>query len=49
MNKVLREEKKPGPLSAVLLEIAPEEEFIDIKTGPRKFITPPLDLNEIIK
>ncbi len=47
INKVLREEKKPPSLSALLIQIIPEEAPAPAK-GPKKFITPPINLNEIL-
>lgn len=48
INKILREEKKPPTLSALLLEITPEEETIEPTNRPKKFITPPINLGEIL-
>jgi len=49
MNKVIREQKRPGPLSALLLEIVAED-LPATETKQRKgFITPPINLEEIIK
>lgn len=47
INKILREEKRPPSLSALLMEIIPEEEPIIIAQGKKDFITPPIALNEI--
>jgi len=49
MNRVLREQKKPGPLSALLLEIITEEIPVQLNKQKRVFITPPILLEEIIK
>jgi hypothetical protein len=49
MNKVLREQKKPDPLSALLLEIVAEDIPIPGAKQRRDFITPPILLGEIIK
>lgn len=49
INKVLREQKKPRPLSALLLEIAAEEQAAPEIQSPKKFITPPIILNEILR
>ncbi|MBU2036704.1 hypothetical protein KJ866_00625 [Patescibacteria group bacterium] len=48
IQKVLREEKKPPTLGALLLEIAPEEELFEPANKPKKIITPPIILNEIL-
>lgn len=48
INKILREQKKIPPLSALLLEIAPEEEFVAAGGEKNDFITPPIRLEEII-
>lgn len=47
IQKVLREEKKPPTLGALLLEIAPEES-LEPPRGPKKFITPPISLGEVL-
>ena len=47
INKILREEKRPPSLGALLLEIAAEETPETIK-GPKRFITPPINLSEIL-
>lgn len=49
MNKVLREQKRPGPLSALLLEIVDEEIPAQGARQKKDFITPPILLGEIIK
>ena len=49
MQKVLREEKKPPTLGALLLEIAADEELLEPAKGPRTFITPPINLSELLK
>lgn len=46
INRVLREAKKPPTLSALLLEIADEEALETDNT--KKFITPPINLSEIL-
>ena len=48
INKVLREQKKPGPLSALLLEIAAEDFSAQGTKQKKDFITPPIILNEIL-
>jgi hypothetical protein len=48
MNKVLREEKKPPSLSALLIEVVAEESLQNIG-GSKDFITPPIRLEEIFK
>jgi len=49
LNKTLREEKKPPALGALLVEIVPEENIEIAKADPnRKYITPPIDLKEIL-
>ncbi len=47
INKTLREEKRPPSLGALLLEIIAEEALEPVK-GPKKFITPPINLGEIL-
>ena len=49
MNKVLREQKRPGPLSALLLEIVAEDLPAQEAKQRKDFITPPILLEEIIK
>ncbi len=49
MNKVLREQKKPDPLSALLLEIMAEDLPVRETKQKNDFITPPILLEEIIK
>ena len=48
IQKVLREEKKPPSLGALLLEIAAEEKILEPAMGGQKFITPPIALEEIL-
>lgn len=48
IQKVLREEKKPPTLGALLLEIAADEEILEPANKPRRFITPPINLGEIL-
>jgi len=48
INKILREEKKLPTLSALLLEITPEEQILEPVAGTKKFITPPISLAEIL-
>jgi hypothetical protein len=48
INKTLREQKKLPPLSALLLEIAAEEELTPASVDRKNFITPPIRLEEIL-
>jgi len=51
INKILREQNKIPPLAILLLEIREDEPspILQLSQNPnRKFITPPIDLNEII-
>ncbi|MDD2753711.1 MAG: PP2C family serine/threonine-protein phosphatase [Candidatus Portnoybacteria bacterium] len=48
IQKILREEKKPPTLGALLLEIAADEELLEPAKGPKKFITPPIALSELL-
>jgi len=48
IQKVLREEKKPPTLGALLLEIAADEEIFEPANKLKKFITPPINLDEIL-
>lgn len=47
INKTLRENRKTPPLSALLLEIIPEQESFSQETQAQ-FTTPPIDLADII-
>lgn len=48
IQKVLREEKKPPTLGALLLEISADDKIIEPANKPKKFITPPINLGEIL-
>lgn len=48
INKALREQKKAPPLSALLVEIIPEQELAVASDEKKNFITPPIKLEEII-
>lgn len=48
INKILRKERRPPSLSALLLEIAADEETPEPTKGSKKFITPPINLSEIL-
>lgn len=48
INRVLREAKKIPTLGALLIEISADEIEIDPAKGQKKFITPPISLNEIL-
>lgn len=47
INKILREEKWPPSLSTLILEIVAEE-IPEVAKGPKKFITPPISLQELL-
>ncbi len=52
INRVLREEDKPVQLAALILEVKEDEPIqanFPKSDKPKNFITPPIDLNEIIK
>jgi len=49
INKTLREQKKPPHLSALLLEIVPEQNFVTNQESKAAFITPPIKLEEIFQ
>ena len=49
INKTLREQKKPPALGALLLEITFEDQPAIPAKSDKKFITPPINLEEIIK
>ncbi|MBU1102053.1 hypothetical protein KJ853_00135 [Patescibacteria group bacterium] len=48
INKTLREEKKVSPFSALLMEIVPEESPLPLADIKKSFITPPINLEEIL-
>jgi len=51
INKILREQNKIPPLAILLLEAHQDEPLLTPEPAPnptRRFITPPIDLNEII-
>ncbi len=48
IQKVLREEKKPPTLGALLLEITIDEEILTPTNKSKKFITPPINLTELL-
>jgi len=48
INKALREQKKVPPLSALLLEILPEQELVVVTDEKKDYITPPIRLEEIL-
>lgn len=48
LNKILREEKRPPALSALILEISEDEIRPEISNRPQHFITPPINLEEIL-
>ena len=49
INKNLREQKKPKPLSVLLIEITAETPSAQELKQKKDFITPPISLEEIIK
>ena len=49
INKNLREQKKPNPLGALLIEIVAEAPAPQALKQKKDFITPPISLEEIIK
>jgi hypothetical protein len=48
INKILREQKKILPMSALLIEIVPETEPVAAAEGKKSFITPPIRLEELL-
>jgi len=50
INRILREQKKTIPLSVLMLDVRPEDPPREklAATGPKIFITAPIDLHEII-
>ncbi len=48
INKALREQAKPPAMSALLLEIVPEESLITVGHAKKEFITPPINLGELL-
>lgn len=48
INKNLRAQKRPSPLGALLLEIVSEEPLVPTENDKRNFITPPINLEEIL-